>query len=896
MGGRGFLFWGVRMSVVAVRTDIPEQEKEVRAELDAFEGIGPGSVPSHEEIVARTKVFLARKQDLLLRIHREGSSGSDLMALNTRLLDTLLRILVNLAEAAFETKYAALDHHLSVLAQGGYGRGRMAPYSDIDILFLYPYEVDGYIESVTEQVLLALWDAGLQVGSAVRTVADCVRIGTKDLTVRTSLMDTRYVAGDRTMASELATKVNKEGGSIFVLEPNVKDGMGGLRDYHTLLWIVKSVYKVENLRDLLAKGEITEKELRGFRRSLEFMWRVRNELHFLSGRRNDQIQFEYQDQIAATFRYRTNGRQQPEERFMQHYYLHARNISECTSRLVDRATMLQGRLQPVMARLRQRIVAPGFKIYNGRLSLTKQNLFGERPAAMMEAFELAQKHGIDFSPFLLDRLRENLRRIDRGFRQNREVNATFLRILNHRKDLVRILWRMNDTRFLGRYIPEFGWMVCKVQRDAFHVYTVDVHSIKAIEELVKLEEGAYGDDFPRRRRLVEELETRHALYLACLLHDVGKGWGKDHHLRGRAHAREVCIRMGLPEDEIERIAFLVENHLLMVHVALRRDVNDFRLVADLARRCGDLENLNLLYLLSFADVRAVAPDVWTKWKAGLLELLYSRTCEMLERGDFELREMELVLERQSRIREILEGEVPGPELDRFFSIMVNRFFIAMGAPRIARCIGIWRSLGDQPFTYDLKQQPKRGTSTFIVCAPDSKGLFSKIAGVMAANNANIVSASIYTTFDGTAIDVYQVADPLTSGPILQEEKWEAILVDLRRVLTGEESVENLVARKRPPSILLDRTMPHRPTRVTIDNEASDFYTVIDVDGHDRVGLLYEIAHALTDLDLGIFISRIMTRRGLVDDVFYVKGPNLRKVVDPERIKEIRERLLEVVGP
>jgi [protein-PII] uridylyltransferase len=443
MGGRGFLFWGVRMSVVAVRTDIPEQEKEVRAELDAFEGIGPGSVPSHEEIVARTKVFLARKQDLLLRIHREGSSGSDLMALNTRLLDTLLRILVNLAEAAFETKYAALDHHLSVLAQGGYGRGRMAPYSDIDILFLYPYEVDGYIESVTEQVLLALWDAGLQVGSAVRTVADCVRIGTKDLTVRTSLMDTRYVAGDRTMASELATKVNKEviardlqgfvkaklaeskrrhekqGGSIFVLEPNVKDGMGGLRDYHTLLWIVKSVYKVENLRDLLAKGEITEKELRGFRRSLEFMWRVRNELHFLSGRRNDQIQFEYQDQIAATFRYRTNGRQQPEERFMQHYYLHARNISECTSRLVDRATMLQGRLQPVMARLRQRIVAPGFKIYNGRLSLTKQNLFGERPAAMMEAFELAQKHGIDFSPFLLDRLRENLRRIDRGFRQNR---------------------------------------------------------------------------------------------------------------------------------------------------------------------------------------------------------------------------------------------------------------------------------------------------------------------------------------------------------------------------------------------------------------------------------------------------------------------------------------------
>jgi [protein-PII] uridylyltransferase len=205
-------------------------------------------------------------------------------------------------------------------------------------------------------------------------------------------------------------------------------------------------------------------------------------------------------------------------------------------------------------------------------------------------------------------------------------------------------------------------MVCKVQRDAFHVYTVDVHSIKAIEELVKLEEGAYGDDFPRRRRLVEELETRHALYLACLLHDVGKGWGKDHHLRGRAHAREVCIRMGLPEDEIERIAFLVENHLLMVHVALRRDVNDFRLVADLARRCGDLENLNLLYLLSFADVRAVAPDVWTKWKAGLLELLYSRTCEMLERGDFELREMELVLERQSRIREILEGEVPGPEL------------------------------------------------------------------------------------------------------------------------------------------------------------------------------------------------------------------------------------------
>ncbi len=455
---------------------------------------------------------------------------------------------------------------------------------------------------------------------------------------------------------------------------------------------------------------------------------------------------------------------------------------------------------------------------------------------------------------------------------------------------------MNDTRFLGRYIPEFGWMVCKVQRDAFHVYTVDVHSIKAIEELVKLEEGAYGDDFPRRRHLLEALETRHELYLACLLHDVGKGWGKDHHLRGKVHAREVCARMGLSDDEIERIAFLVENHLLMVQIALRRDVNDFRLVADLARRCGDLENLNLLYLLSFADVRAVAPDVWTKWKAGLLELLYDRTYEMLERGDFELREMELVLERQSRLREILKGEVPEPELDRFFSNMVNRFFIATGPSRITRCIRIWRSLGDQLFTYDLKQQPKRGTTTFIVCAPDSKGLFSKIAGVMAANNANIVSASVYTTLDGTAIDVYEVSDPLTSGSILQEGKWEAILDDLRRVLAGEESVEDLVARKRPPSVLPDRAVPRRPTRVTVDNEASDFYTVIDADGHDRVGLLYEIAHAMTDLDLDIFLARIMTRRGLVDDVFYVKGPDLKKVVDPERIEAIRERLLEVMGP
>jgi [protein-PII] uridylyltransferase len=910
----------MRMSVGAVQRDIPEQEREVLAELAVFEGAGPGKVPPPDEIVLRTKAFLARKQDLLLRIHREGSSGSALMDLNTRLIDTLLRTLVNLAQAAFETKYSSLDHHLSVLAQGGYGRGKMAPFSDIDILFLYPYEIDGYIESVTEQVLLALWDVGLQVGSAVRTVADCVRIGTKDLTVRTSLMDTRFVAGDPAMANELAAKVAKEvigrdlqgfvvakleesrrrhekhGGSIFVLEPNLKDGMGGLRDYHTLLWIVKSVYKVRDLRDMLAKGEITERELRGFERSIEFMWRVRNELHFLSGRRNDQIQFEYQDQIAANFRYRTNGRQQPQERFMQHYYLHARNITECASRIVERATLLQGRLRPMMARLRQRVVAPGFKIYNGRLSLTKQDLFQKRPAAIMEAFELAQKHGIEFSPFLVDRMRENLRRIDRSFRQSPEVNATFLRILDYRKDLVRILNRMNDTRVLGRYIPEFGWMVCKVQRDAFHVYTVDVHSITAIEELVQLEDGAYGDDFPRRRQLVQELENRHELYLACLLHDVGKGWGKDHHLRGKAHAREVCARMGLSKEATDRIAFLVENHLFMVHIALKRDVNDFRLVADLARRCGDLENLNLLYLLSFADVRAVAPDVWTKWKAGLLELLYNRTYEMLERGDFEMDEMELVIERQSEIRKILEGEVPEAELDRFYSIMVNRFFIAMGAPRIARCIRIWRELGDQPFTHDLKEQAKRGTTTFIVCAPDSKGLFSKIAGVMVANNANIVSASIYTTFDGTAIDVYQVSDPLTKGPMLNEEKWKAVLEDLRRVLQEEESVEDLVARKRPPSMLGERPMPRRPTRVTIDNEASDFYTVIDVDGHDRVGLLYAITSALVEMDLVVFISRIETQGGQVDDVFYVKGPNLKKIADPERITAIRKRLLEVMEP
>jgi [protein-PII] uridylyltransferase len=900
----------------ALSADVLAEERDLLADLAALAEVVQGRSWAHEEVVARTKGYLARKHAFLESIHRAGAMGQALMQAHTRLLDHLLQVLFQLAEADFHARYTRLDHRLAIVAQGGFGRAEMAPQSDVDVLFLHPYKVDSYVESITERILLVLWDSGLQVGSAVRTVADCARMATNDLTARTALMDTRYVTGDRKLAEELRARVlkdvlsrdaprfvqdkiammerrhAKQGGSIFVLEPNVKDGMGGLRDYHTALWIVKAVYKVDTLRDLLAKGVVTERQLEDFERSIEFMWRVRNELHFLSGRKNDQLQFEYQPRIAEDFRYRTNGRQQPEERFMQHYYLHARNILERARRLVDGAISLSGRTR-VMARLRQRVIAPGFKIYDGQLALVDPDLFEKRPEAMLETFELSQKHGVDLSVPLRDRLRENLTRIDRRLRQSPEVNATFLRILNHHKNVPGTLARMNDTRVLGRLVPEFGRVVCKVQRDAFHVYTVDVHSLKAIEELAKLT-GEPGARFQLWRRLFGDLDTRHELYLACLLHDVGKGHGKDHHLRGKALAQEVCARMGLSQEEADRVTFLVENHLVMVQIALRRDVNDFRLIADFARRCGDLENLNLLTLLSFADVRAVAPDVWTDWKGGLLEFVYHRTHEMLEKGDFELDETEFVLAKQRAVREVLGDEVPEEELERFFGTMVNRFFIGLGPKRIARCIRIWRSLGDQPFTYDVKQQHKRGTTTFIVCAPDSKGLFSKIAGVMAANNANIVSASIFTTLDGTALDIYQVTDPLTLGPIVDEAKWDSILTDLGRVLRGEESVEALVARRRPPSKILARAGPRRPNRVEIDNEASDFYTVIDIDARDRVGLLYTITHTLMELDLGIYISRIQTRRDKVDDVFYVKDAERKKIEDPERLAEIERRLREVL--
>ncbi|OGP85507.1 MAG: [protein-PII] uridylyltransferase [Deltaproteobacteria bacterium RBG_13_65_10] len=899
--------------------EAPLEEREALAELAGLEEVREeGSAWAHADIVARTKAFLARKHEILEHMQRDGDSSRSLMDVHTRLLDALLQTLFRLAEADFYARYTHLDHRLAIVAQGGYGRCEMAPYSDVDILFLHPYKVDSYVESVTERILLVLWDSGVQVGSAVRTVADCVRLSANDLMARTALMDTRYVAGDRPLADELHARIlrdvvgrnvqvfvreklresqrrhEKHGASIFVLEPNVKDGLGGLRDFHTALWIVKAVYKVERLRDLLAKGVVTEKELEDFERSIEFMWRVRNELHLLSDRKNDQIQFEYQERIAADFRYRTNGRQQPEERFMQHYYLHARNVLQCATMLIERATALTGRIRPMVARLRQRVVAPGFKIYEGQLALDAPDLFDQRPEAMMEAFELAQKHGVEFAASLRDRIREHMRRIDRRFRNAPEVNQIFLRILERRKDLPRILYRMNDTRVLGRYIPEFGRVVCKVQRDAFHVYTVDVHSLKAIEELVNLEDGVYEGRYTTFRDQLRKLPTRRELYLACLLHDVGKGQGKDHHLHGKAQAIEVCSRMGLPPEEVDRVAFLVENHLLMVHYALRRDMNDFRLVADLAHRCDDPQNLALLFLLSFADVRAVAPDIWTNWKGGLLELLYHRTHDMLERGDFEPDETEHILDKQRRVREIVAGKIPEEQLDRFFKNMVNRFFLSLGPRRISRCIRIWNKLENKAFTYDVKQQHKSGATTFIVCAPDSKGLFSKIAGVMAANNANIVSASIFTTLDGTALDIYQVSDPVTMGPITDGAKWKAIVEDLRRVLMGEESVEALVARRRPPSKLLARRIPRRPPQVEIDNEASDFYTVIDIDAQDRVGLLYDITHALVELDLGIFISRIMTRRGKVDDVFYVKNSEGRKIEDPEQLAEIRRRVLEVI--
>ncbi|MBI3353655.1 MAG: [protein-PII] uridylyltransferase [Nitrospirae bacterium] len=879
---------------------------------------------SGNDVLAKVKEYLKKGVEALWERHRQGASGFEIVEGYTALIDGFIKALFEKAESGVRSQESGgKKQETAVVALGGYGRGELNIKSDIDLMLLYSgggilqSGPGPYIEKLTQKILYIIWDTGLDVGFSTRSVKECISLAKDDLKTKTAILDARFIAGEKAVFDEFRERAQKEifrekniekfirektdeskarqakyGGSVYILEPNVKEGDGGLRDIHTALWVAKAKHGIGSIDALAERGFLLRDAAERLKTSVDFLLKVRNELHFESKKKTDQLSFDHQEKMARAFGFEDTKESLAVEKFMRQYYRHASDISYFSTLIINRC--IHGPVSPQPSRCKtEKGIDKDFKICDGVLTLAHEKAFEDSPVNIMRAFEDCARLGATMDNFTRDRIIRNRFRIDEKFIASKEAGESFLNILKSGR-ASETLQEMHRLKVLERYMPEFGDITCRVQHDMYHVYTVDIHSLFTVRELEKLKSDEYKKKFPLLAQIMEEVKQPEIIALSVLLHDIGKSLGKGHAEKGAELVPKICGRLGLSDDNIAAVKFLVKNHLILADTAQYRDLHDERLIIEFAKQVGDAERLNLLYILTFADVRAVGPEVWTQWKATLFQELYFKALTVLERGTFEIEEAKTKLPAIMRgVAELLQGEIGKDAVEDYFQLLPQRYFLANGAETIVEHIKIVHQLNDKPCIMRVKQNLERQYSEVTLCTLDAHGLFSKITGVMAANNVNILGAQINTLKNGVVLDVLYV-NSSTAEIITDDRKWANVERDLTDVLTGKAAVERLVSR-RGPSILDKKAKPKVHTRVDVDNEVSDAFTVIDIHTQDRIGLLYTITSALSKLGLYIHIAKIATKGDAATDIFYVKDIFGQKIYYKERLKEIRKAIFEALG-
>ncbi len=865
------------------------------------------------------KAFLAGTLDSVRDWQRGAMAGGARgCRAYSRAMDSVLSAIHERARRRFLASAPNLGYRMSVIAVGGYGRDELCPRSDVDLLFLHPYKMDRYVEAMTESILYPLWDLGLEVGHSVRNVRETIRMAAADDSVRTALMDFRFVAGDESFFADTAREIEsflfytdadrfidkklaemrsrhaKFGETVYVLEPNVKEGKGGLRDLHTAVWAARIKYKCRTLAEIRTKGVIGAKTELGFRHVRDYLLGVRNELHFLAGKKADVLTFEVQEPLAAIFGYRTRGRDLAVERFMRSYYMHAAMAVQLAEELLEEVGRFlpDGTRKPLFA-FRKKTMNGGAVLYKGKLNPAKGMSFRKEPLKILEFFRSLQRTRAVMSAAAKRSIQRALPAIGPAFRTDPAAARLFLDLLGDPHRLQETLTAMHECRFLGRYLPEFASLSFKVQRDVYHVYTVDIHLIIAASVFANLaaakvrtrEEEAFF-------ALYESVPRKDLFTLAVLLHDVGKGKGHGHSRIGAEIVARVGQRLGLSEAEIADLVFLVDQHLLMAHTSQRRDLHDIELILSFAEAVGSQSRLDRLYLLTYADLRAVGPDVWTQWKAMLLAELYEKTRNVLETGTLKRPFDDWSRRRREQVREMLSAFPPG-DVARYLSRFDDRYFLATPDGRFADHLRLLTAYDGKAPLIDAIDNTGSGVSELLIACPDERGLFAKIAGTLSANGLNILNATISTSADGVALDTFYVT---YMGKSLRDDpKKERVVADLAAVLRGEKDVATLAAERAVARFVREKVTKYRPTRVDFDNSVSSRYTVVDIFTYDRIGLLYDITRTLAALGIDIALSKISTKADQVADVFYLVDTAGQKIVRPEKLEEIREALLAAIG-
>ncbi len=840
--------------------------------------------------------------------------------------DQLIRALFSVAtRTLWRATNPSSAERMSVIAVGGYGRGTLAPGSDIDLLFLLPYKQTAWGESIVEFILYTLWDLGFKVGHATRTTDECLRLAQTDITIRTAILDARPICGDTDLFDEFTTRFDRtfgpdtasdfiaakleerdqrhqrSGQSRYLVEPNVKDGKGGQRDLNTLFWLARYVYRVETFDALAAEGVFTRAEVTLYRKCDDFLWAVRCHLHFLTGKAEERLSFDLQVEMAERLGYQSHPGLSAVERFMKHYFLVAKDVGDLTRILCAALEVDHLKQTPVLSRFMQRFRRrkPGrlddsddFEIEHERIGIADDRVFDRDPVNLLRLFQLADKYNLQPHPDALRVVRRSLALIDRSVREDADANAIFLALLTSGKDPERVLRLMNEAGVLGRFVPDFGRVVSMMQFNMYHHFTVDEHLIRAVGILADLERGALAQEHPLASELIGRIDNRRVLYVAMFLHDIAKGRPEDHSIAGAKVALKLCPRFGLSEAETAAVAWLIREHLTMSMTAQSRDLQDPRTIADFAELVQSPERLRLLLVLTEADIRAVGPGVFNAWKRQLLATLYHETLPVLT-GQSETGSSTGRAETaRQRLAEAL-ADWPDDERQAVLGVHQPSYWLNTDLDRQLLHADLLRESHRSGSALVVKADPAaaRGATLISVLAPDHPRLLSQIAGACAAVGGNIVDAQIFTTTDGRAIDTITLQrafdndeDELRRGDRIREV--------LDRTFAGQMSLDKAIASKargRKRARAFDLTPD-----VVLSNTWSDSHTVIEASGLDRPGLLRDLTTVLAELGLDIASARVATFGERAVDVFYVSDLVGQQITNARRQARIKRKLTEAL--
>jgi [protein-PII] uridylyltransferase len=869
-----------------------------------------------KNVLDQTSGLLQQKTEGLIARFLQGKEP-DFLQQHARILDDYFR-------QAFETSMVGprMDigkNPYTIIALGGYGREEQCIHSDVDLLFLFKKTVPAQAEKLIQEIVYPLWDIGLDVGYATRSLKECLALASKDFEVFIPILDARFICGWSLIYSELMDQLRQKlicrksrtiinwlveknkmrhaqfGDSAYLLEPNLKEGQGGLRDYHTMLWIGQIEFNIKQPRDLEYLGLLSHEEFLALRRSLRFIWYARNRIHYLCGRKCDQLNFENQLKLADALKYKKIKHQQPVERFLGE--LHGR-----MEYLKQQLLMFLHELGFEKKRKRRRksnktSAVAGLEVIKwGMLNFASPERIMESPALLMKIFEESARLKIPLSAEAKRLVREFSYLVDKKFRRSKPIVESFERILVAPAPKFNVLNEMLNTGFLVRFIPEFRNIVNRIQYDEYHLYPVDKHLLRTVQIAKKF--GAAKDSSlePLCDLIFGELKNKKLLLWAALLHDIGKGESEEDHAKKSGDIiKKILNRMGMKSEDLETVVFLVQEHLFLVKTATRRDINDEETAIFCARKIIDINRLKMLYLLTVADSIATGPMAWNDWKAALLRDFFLKVLNVLEKGELATEEaVEAIEQKRNEIINSVHTQKAQEDIGALYKVMSPRYRLYVPAPAILEHINLYHRLGAADFLWDIKRSADANTRSVTICAQDRPGLISKIAGVFTLNNIDILDVQVFTWRNNIALDIFKVKPP--PDQIMEAEKWDRTEKNLAAALSGELNLAAALQKKGTALRYSSIRRYKKPHRVEVDNTGSSFFTIIEVFTYDFPGLLFGITDALYHCELNIWVAKIATKADQVVDVFYVWDLNGDKVDSPDQVTKIKAAILERLPP